>query len=258
MMSVNPDTQRNSKILYLFSGFVLLFVISFSLGVIVGKGLSDFQEVVVVDEYISEDISDVPDNTTEYKGSKAEQGFDVDKRKNDSSIVAGKKDIKESETNQPDESKGRADIVREDEEVLPTPGGTDSSVKSEESDMSRNLNLKMKLSHSSREEYVVKSGVNIQPKKEQDKISLPPVESGGMYTVQIASFKEKMKAGELVSSLKSRGYPAFIKESEIPKQGKYYRVRIGTFNTRDKAGMYGKNLKYLEPQINTVLVTLNN
>ena len=81
--------------------------------------------------------------------------------------------------------------------------------------------------------------------------------NSGSYTVQIASFPHFPSAKEMEESLKSKTYPAYIKEADIPNKGRYYRVRIGEFNSKNEALLFAENLKKEQPYIKTALVTTN-
>jgi cell division septation protein DedD len=80
----------------------------------------------------------------------------------------------------------------------------------------------------------------------------------GKYTVQVASFKKESEAQEFAEGLKSKGYPVFIKQAEIPGRGIWYRVRIGTFKTIQEAKIYGNDLKKREKEMSSLIITVNN
>ena len=78
--------------------------------------------------------------------------------------------------------------------------------------------------------------------------------SGGKFTVQVASYREKGDARELADRLTRKGYQAFVAEAEIPGKGTWYRVRVGRFGTRKEAASFGENLKRKERSIKTVYI----
>jgi cell division septation protein DedD len=88
--------------------------------------------------------------------------------------------------------------------------------------------------------------------------SLPRVEDMGIYTVQVGSFSSEDAAMRLERRLKSSGYPAFIKKTAVAGKGTWYRVRVGTFKTREEATAYGEALKSSEPGVKAIFVTINN
>ena len=62
----------------------------------------------------------------------------------------------------------------------------------------------------------------------------------GQYTVQIAGYSDSKKATEMVRSLGAEGYPAYA----IPgPEKKNVRVRIGYFNSRKEAEVFGERFK---------------
>jgi cell division protein FtsN len=64
-----------------------------------------------------------------------------------------------------------------------------------------------------------------------------------LYTLQIAAFRENKMAEEKVTWLKKHGYSAFIVSSELPDQGRWYRVRVGSFSNRAEAKRMQKALR---------------
>lgn len=66
----------------------------------------------------------------------------------------------------------------------------------------------------------------------------------GRYVVQVAIFKSKRQAANLVEKLANSGYPAYVAEVESPVpdlSGTYQRVRIGRFQTITEARSFGDN-----------------
>ena len=80
----------------------------------------------------------------------------------------------------------------------------------------------------------------------------------GFFSVQIASYPNLKMAQDIERDLKSKTYPAFIQEVVLPGKGTWYRVRIGNFATKEEADLYAKNIRNIDPSINSTLVTLNN
>jgi soluble lytic murein transglycosylase len=85
-------------------------------------------------------------------------------------------------------------------------------------------------------------------------INLTAVDSSGRFTIQIASFSEVEQAEEMKEALKSKGYPAFIQRVDLPGKGTWYRVRVGTFSTKEEAKQYGDTIKSIVPSIKSVFV----
>ena len=87
---------------------------------------------------------------------------------------------------------------------------------------------------------------------------LPPITPDGQYTVQIGSFKNESHAKKLQNKLKSKGYPAFLKQVELA-QGTRFRVRVGSFEYSDIAKNYADILLKKETElVNSAYPTLNN
>jgi cell division septation protein DedD len=65
----------------------------------------------------------------------------------------------------------------------------------------------------------------------------------GGYTVNIASFKDKDNADQLMKELVERGYEAFVEKANIPQKGTWYRVAMGHFSSRGEALAFAQGLK---------------
>ncbi|HLE18690.1 MAG TPA: SPOR domain-containing protein, partial [Syntrophales bacterium] len=79
----------------------------------------------------------------------------------------------------------------------------------------------------------------------------------GQYAVQLASFPDLRIAKEMERSLKSKTYPAYIETVDLPGKGTWYRVKVGGFTTEDEAKRYGNDIITAEPDVKSILVTLN-
>lgn len=66
------------------------------------------------------------------------------------------------------------------------------------------------------------------------------------YTIQISSFLSRKVASRTVRFYKDKGYPAFIKEYSPSEITTFYRVRIGTFESKEQAQKYGNEIKEKE------------
>jgi len=88
--------------------------------------------------------------------------------------------------------------------------------------------------------------------------SKPVTNTGeGQYAVQLASFPDIRIAKEMEESLKSKTYPAYIETVDLPGKGTWYRVKVGGFTTKDEAKRYGNDIITSEPDVKSILVTLN-
>jgi cell division septation protein DedD len=55
------------------------------------------------------------------------------------------------------------------------------------------------------------------------------------FTIQVAAFREYQDAVSLSTLLQDYGHPSYVVETEIQDACYYYRVRVGHFETADKA-----------------------
>ena len=70
--------------------------------------------------------------------------------------------------------------------------------------------------------------------------SAPAVRGG--YAVQVGSFKQAGGAAAKVNEWQAKGYDAFLSIGQVPNQGTVYRVRIGSFPSRDRARKFLEDL----------------
>ncbi|NIS61927.1 MAG: hypothetical protein GTO13_14880 [Proteobacteria bacterium] len=68
----------------------------------------------------------------------------------------------------------------------------------------------------------------------------------GRYTVNVASFRQRVRAERLTKGLEKKGYKAFVEEAAIPKKGTWYRVAVGRFSSRGEAQAFARTLKEKE------------
>lgn len=66
------------------------------------------------------------------------------------------------------------------------------------------------------------------------------------YSVQVGSYPQMNEAAEVVERWKAKGYPAYLMIADIPDRGRWYRVRLGGFETRADAAHYMKELQRRE------------
>lgn len=70
----------------------------------------------------------------------------------------------------------------------------------------------------------------------------PAAGSSAKLTIQAASLRDLEDADALVRRLKDKGYPAFKTIAKIPERGIWFRVRVGSFASKDEAGAVMKKL----------------
>jgi cell division septation protein DedD len=68
----------------------------------------------------------------------------------------------------------------------------------------------------------------------------------GRFTINVASFRKKVRAERFMEKLKKKGYKASVAEASIPKRGTWYRVSVGRFPSRGEAEALARTLKEKE------------
>lgn len=232
----------NLQIFLFFIGFVTLFTLVFVLGVIVGKGLSknETAEIDTPVESRTETADSMPDNNSNDKESVDQDDPDVYR----DDVFAEKQEEPESKEIEEDTAATDAD----------TESGTDNEKTMDETAVQQE-EKKVEVSKKDTE-----NELGYVKKTETAKLAhdqLPPTEPDGKYTVQVASFRDREGAEKVLSELKSKGYPAFMKTAQINEEEKYYRIRIGTFGSREVAKIYFEVLKNKEKDINGFITTNN-
>ena len=66
---------------------------------------------------------------------------------------------------------------------------------------------------------------------------------GGAFTLQLGASPNREDAERMVSRLREKGYAPYITTAEVPGKGTYYRVRMGSFATREVATRYLEDFK---------------
>ncbi len=67
-----------------------------------------------------------------------------------------------------------------------------------------------------------------------------PVEAApnGAFTLQLSASQSKAEADRFATKLRDRGYAPFLLEAQVAGKGTWYRVRMGSFPTREAATRY--------------------
>jgi len=234
-MSDLTKNPGNRQIIYFFLGFLIFFAFSFSLGVIVGKEIGKSRDASL--DGVSKNI----DMETATEGDITEgdrETFFVEPAETIYGVGAARK----------------ADEIKKDE--LTRRSTDPSPIEIDKENVAAEVDDK-KAKSSDIKDQKIDDTVEID-KRNKELTALPPIEPQGKYTVQVGSFLEEKAAVQILTSLKLKRYPVFVKKVVIPGYGASYRVRIGTFGTREKAYLYGENLKKLEPNIKSVYITIND
>lgn len=70
------------------------------------------------------------------------------------------------------------------------------------------------------------------------------VNQPGLYSLQVGSFQDRKEAGEMARKLGKAGHRAFLVAVSMPDRGgMWYRVRVGTFNSKHEAWIYKKKFE---------------
>lgn len=68
------------------------------------------------------------------------------------------------------------------------------------------------------------------------------------FAVQIAASRTRQKAQELRTIWQDRGFTVYVVEADVPGLGRYYRVRVGPFDTQEEAREVASNMQSRFPQ----------
>jgi len=80
-------------------------------------------------------------------------------------------------------------------------------------------------------------------KKSEPAASNDPASDDGAYSLQAISSSSEEEANKFSEKLMRAGISAYVVSANIPNRGRWYRVRIGRFRTREDAIKYGEQSK---------------
>jgi DedD protein len=60
----------------------------------------------------------------------------------------------------------------------------------------------------------------------------------GAYTLQLSASQDRAEADRFAARLRDRGYAPYIVEAHVPEKGTWYRVRMGSFASKEAANRY--------------------
>ena len=75
----------------------------------------------------------------------------------------------------------------------------------------------------------------------------------GEFTLQVISYDTNAAAQAFANGLRSKGHEAFVASGDVDGRGRYYRVRIGPFKTKQQADAYRHTFEAQE-RMNTIVV----
>jgi cell division septation protein DedD len=82
---------------------------------------------------------------------------------------------------------------------------------------------------------------------------LAPRGSDGDFTLQVISYDRPERARTFAQGLRARGHRAFVSEAKVDERGRYWRVRVGPFDSRREADEYRRRFE-TEERMNTYVV----
>lgn len=130
-------------------------------------------------------------------------------------------------------AEGKADEIKkvEDKKIVQKINDNDSTIK-----VIDNRTLK--------EKYISTNQKNTSSDNWKTTKSKTIFSDGSKYVFQVSSWKNRAKAESEVRKLKAKGFDAFMVEANVPERGgKWYRVRVGYFNSIEEAEEAQKKLK---------------
>ncbi|MEZ4251435.1 MAG: SPOR domain-containing protein [Polyangiales bacterium] len=81
-----------------------------------------------------------------------------------------------------------------------------------------------------RHDPLVASALPAAPRREHGAVG-----RDGLYTLQVISYRTAEEAELFADALRSRGHDAFVQEADVEDRGRFYRVRIGPFESQGEA-----------------------
>ncbi len=86
------------------------------------------------------------------------------------------------------------------------------------------------------------SGVEVAVASKLPIVKAPPAPKS-FFTVQVKATQSSTEADKFAKKLRSEGYQSLVAEAEVEGKGKWYRVRVGKFDTRAQADHYLQDFK---------------
>jgi septal ring-binding cell division protein DamX len=213
---------EKKEVILIFLFIILIAVISFTLGVRIGKQLS-----LKSDSFTPQDVKSI-----DLKSIEEEQ---VEKLVNN-----------DSSKNSFEDSVSKAEIGV---------GSVDSDMEARlKEEMAKLANEKIVIEKNNSNNEKSSTGANelegldnlAEPSSGQNEFS-------GKYTIQLFSHQSQETAQEFADGFISKGYDVIINEVIIPGKGKWYRVSIGIFDDVNKAKDYLENEKNLFQSKNYII-----
>jgi DedD protein len=84
--------------------------------------------------------------------------------------------------------------------------------------------------------------------------AVAPQGSEGAFTLQVVTYESREPAERFSDALRARGHRAYIAQADVPGRSRYFRVRVGPFESRREALEYQQRFEQTE-RMHTILVT---
>lgn len=199
-------TLDGRQISLIFFLIVLLIGLSFSIGVMYGKGLRKIEkpEIVVQEERTPEPLVPPDSVATTQPAQGGSETRQVEEKKEDYTFYNTL-----TEKTPPPGIEGKTEETKE--VVIPPPVEEQKSVEE-------------------------------KPKQEETK---KKEQTKGEYAIQVIAYNDRDKARSMVKKLNSKGFNAFIEEGKSGNK-RIFRVKIGYYTTKEEAERAIKELKKRE------------
>jgi len=86
------------------------------------------------------------------------------------------------------------------------------------------------------------SGVEVAVASKLPVLKVPPAPKS-FFTIQVKATQSSTEADKFAKKLRGQGYQSLVAEAEVNGKGKWYRVRVGKFDTRAQADHYLQDFK---------------
>jgi len=86
------------------------------------------------------------------------------------------------------------------------------------------------------------SGVEVAVASKLPVVKAPPPPKS-FFTIQVKATQSSTEADKFAKKLRGQGYQSLVAEAEVAGKGKWYRVRVGHFDTRPQADQYLKDFE---------------
>jgi cell division septation protein DedD len=212
------------KLLFWLGVTFLAMVWMFTLGVLVGRGLSPVRFDV---KKLKKELMALKQRAL--KTDQAHSNIETDK-------LAGDPELGFYEILTDKKKEARLKFAKADRPTVKLGGTSREAAGANEADKKDKIPLKVAELH--------KPTAKLNPTPPPPEIPRPEkVEREGLLTIQVASLNDAQKAREMVARLKSKGYEAYEVAVTMPGKKVYHRVRVGHFTDSNEVSQVAARLK---------------